>query len=345
MSSWIPSLFHPNHSCDPDSNYDNPTSPTCSSPITAASTVKVDLSGVCRGVAAFIAPREGSPSSVVSSRSVDAIAGIKNDLAEIRGSFKSGLALISSKLTSNFFHLKGQLDDEDYGEEEDAVGITEEVVDFARKLSTRPELWVDFPVSLADDFHMSDYQRDHAADIDYLVPELATLRRKISSQISERKFWIIYFILLFPRLSEEDLKFLSSPQVIEAREAILKKLQNRSNTMQETSENHSKNSETNHGIDKGHISEGGKSYMQHTISFSDLEDDYYCLSEKILGSRLSNSDKGEANEWIQLNENSGDQASKKKAGQSSLPDKESGSEDSNDWLAVDENDFDNLGVI
>ncbi|XP_075509833.1 uncharacterized protein LOC142546165 [Primulina tabacum] len=393
MSSWIPSLFNPNHSRDHDPDYDHPTSPTSSLPRAAASGVKDDLSAVFRGVAAFLAPREGGSSSAVSSSSSDAIAGIKNDLAEIQGSFKSGLSLISSKLTSNFLLFKGQLDDDDADEmeeedeDEDAVGITEEVVDFVRKLSTRPELWIDFPLSLADDFDISDYQRDHAANINYLVPELLTLRQKISSQITEGKFWLIYFILLFPRLSEEDLKLLSAPQVVEARETLLKKLQNKSNTMQETSENHSENSETNHDIDHGHISEGDESDTQHKstsseiisakkpmdntapestiseeekgsctsvdarkqsenedISFSDLEDDDD-LSEKILGSRVLNDDKGEANEWVQLNENMGGRGAKKKAGHSALRDKESESEDSNDWLAVDDNDFDNLGAL
>ncbi|XP_073289674.1 uncharacterized protein [Primulina huaijiensis] len=400
MSSWIPSLFNPNHSRDHDPDCDNPTSPTSSSPSrtprAAASGVKDDLSAVFRGVAAFLAPREGSSSSAVSSSSSDAITGIKNDLAEIQGSFKSGLSLISSKLTSNFLLFKGQLDDddademeeEDEDEDEDAVGITEEVVDFVRKLSTRPELWIDFPLSLADDFDMSDYQRDHAANIDYLVPELVRLRQKISSQITEGKFWLIYFILLFPRLSEEDLKLLSAPQVVEARETLLKKLQNKSNTMQETSENHSENSETNRDVDHGHVSEGDESDTQHKstsseivsakkpmdntapesniseeekgsrtsvdarkqsenedISFSDLEDDDNDLSEKNLGSRVLNDDKGEANEWIQLNENMGGRGAKKKAGHSALRDKESESEDSNDWLAVDDNDFDNLGAV
>ncbi|XP_073034425.1 uncharacterized protein [Primulina eburnea] len=398
MSSWIPSLFNPNYSGDPDSDYDNPNSPTSSSrsqtPRAAASGVKDDLSAVFRGVAAFLAPREGSSSSAVSSSSSDTIAGIKNDLAEIQGSFKSGLSLISSKLTSNLLQFQGQLNDDDDDEveeededgDEDAVGITEEVVDFVRKLCTRPELWIDFPLSLADDFDMSDYQRDHAANIDYLVPELVTLRQKISSQISEGKFWIIYFILLFPRLSEDDLKLLSAPQVIEARETLLKKLQNKSNTMQEKSENHSGNPESNPDIDKGHILEGDVSDMQHKstsseivaankpmdnmapehniseeergsctsvdarkqsenedISFSDLEDDEDDLSKNILGSRLLNNEKGEASEWTQQNDNSGGQGGKKKAGQSALRAKESESEDSNDWLAVDDSDFDNVG--
>ncbi|XP_075475015.1 uncharacterized protein LOC142505792 [Primulina tabacum] len=390
MSSWIPSLFNPNYSRDPDSDNDNPHSPTSSSPRAAASGVKDDLSAVFRGVAAFLAPREGSSSSAVSSSSSDTIAGIKNDLAEIQGSFKSGLSLISSKLTSNLLQFQGQLNDDDddevEDEDEDAVGITEEVVDFARKLSTRPELWIDFPLSLADDFDMSDYQRDHAANIDYLVPELVTLRQKISGQISEGKFWIIYFILLFPRLSEDDLKLLSAPQVVEARETLLKKLQNKSNTMQEKSENHSRNPESNHDIDKGHILEGDVSDMQHKstsseiitankpldnmapehniseeergsctsvdarkqsenedISFSDLEDDEDDLSKNILGSRLLNNGKGEASEWTQQNDNSGGQGGKKKADQSALRAKESESEDSNDWLAVDDSDFDNVG--
>lgn len=59
---------------------------------------------------------------------------------------------------------------------------------------------------------MSDYQREHAAEIEHLVPNLVNLRQKISGQISHGKFWMIYFTLLFSRLNEEDLKLLATPE-------------------------------------------------------------------------------------------------------------------------------------
>ncbi|KAL2500675.1 BSD domain-containing protein [Forsythia ovata] len=129
-------------------------------------------------------------------------------------------------------------DEEDLDEDEDGVvGITEEVLDFVSKITSRPELWTDFPISLPDDVDMSDYQREHASEIERLVPSLVYLRQKISSQISHGKFWMIYFILLLPRLNEDDLKLLSTPEVVEMRESLLQKLQNKSNAPQERFEN------------------------------------------------------------------------------------------------------------
>ncbi|KAL2487320.1 BSD domain-containing protein [Abeliophyllum distichum] len=88
--------------------------------------------------------------------SADMIAGMKNDLAEIQGTFKSGLSLFSLKFTSNLLQFPREMNDTD-DEEEDLdkesdgiVGITEEIVDFVSKISSRPELWTDFPISLPD---------------------------------------------------------------------------------------------------------------------------------------------------------------------------------------------------
>ncbi|KAI3473808.1 hypothetical protein Pfo_031387 [Paulownia fortunei] len=401
MSSWIPPLFNP------FSDDDNPTSPAPSSPNkttprSPSSGAKDDLSAVFRGVAAFLAPPQTTSLSGPSYSS-EKIAGIKNDLAEIQGSFRSGLSLFSSKFTSNFLQFQSQLNDGDENdeveeEEEDAVGINEEVLDFVWKISGRPELWTDFPLSLPDDFHLSDDQREHAANIDHLVPDFVTLRQKICSQMSDGKFWLIYFILLLPRLNEEDLKLLSTPQarlyltsqlcfiylfVAEARETLLKKLQNKTDVDQQTSEN-PESSDTNKDIGKGYSKEGGESAAQDVsaetvnpskqkdivnetesdhhseevdtctsidprrqseneedVSFSDLEDDDNDLSDKLSGAKASKSEKA----WVQLNENSGAQGAKQKADQYALRERESEGEESNDWLTVDDDDFDNLAAI
>lgn len=65
-------------------------------------------------------------------------------------------------------------------------------------------------LSLAD-FDMSDNQREHAATIVELVPNLVTLRQTCSN-LSDGQFWMIYFILLLPRLNEIDMDLLSTSE-------------------------------------------------------------------------------------------------------------------------------------
>lgn len=152
----------------------DPASPTSSpddTPTSQNGGVKEDLSVLgdtigrqLRGVAAFLAPppslqeeeyddddeqrrqQEEEPS--------DKLMGIRNDLAEIGGSFKSGLSLLSSnkavseisRFSSSFLHFPDQ--DHHYEDDDGIPGITEEVVEFVKVISSRPELWTDFPLSL-----------------------------------------------------------------------------------------------------------------------------------------------------------------------------------------------------
>lgn len=376
MSSWFPSIFN-----------DNPL-PQPSSPTTPSDGVKEDLSTLFRGVAAFLAPPPAIDSDMISGvkndleeiplaplpPNSDMISGIKNDLAEIQGTLKSGLSLLSSKLTSNLLQFpretKGSNDDDDL-DEDGAVGVTEEVVDFVRKISSRPALWTDFPISLPDDVDMSDCQREHAAEIEHLVPNLRNLRQKISSQISHGKFWMIYFILLFPRLNEEDLKLLSTPEGVKMSERLFQKLQNKSNTNEEPIDNSKMvDSSKEDGIRKGEESttqqnmsneslnaieetkvvsdmdsdhrSPKKSDNEDGFSFSELEDDENDLSgfkKSQFKKVLSTSD---GKEWVELNENSGAQDDQRKV---SIRDKGSESEESNDWFTVDKFDIDNSTVV
>ncbi|RVW27493.1 hypothetical protein CK203_092028 [Vitis vinifera] len=114
-----------------------------------------------RGVAAFLAPPPSPPSSPSpvaapsdsssSASSSPTLRGIRNDLAEIGGSFKSGL-----KTFSNLFQSQpGDADDECLEDYDGVAGITEEVLHFVSQLSTRPECWTDFPSAL-DDERLSD---------------------------------------------------------------------------------------------------------------------------------------------------------------------------------------------
>lgn len=218
--------------------------------------VKDDLSAIgetigrqLRGVAAFLAP---PPAGDGTSQK---LAGIRNDLAEIGGSFKTSLSLLSSnravseisKLASNLLQLNEETElgdddglkndnggdgDGDYeGEDEyEGAGITDEVIEFAAKISNRPELWTDFPLAFEQEFDLSDAQSEHVSIIEQLVPSLANLRSRLISDMSEKQFWLIYFILLLPRLNEDDLELLSTPEIVEARETLLRMLRSKNET-------------------------------------------------------------------------------------------------------------------
>lgn len=59
---------------------------------------------------------------------------------------------------------------------------------------------------------MSDAQREHASAVEHIVPGLTALRANIHSYLEDDQFWMIYFILLLPRLNEHDFEILSTPQ-------------------------------------------------------------------------------------------------------------------------------------
>lgn len=59
---------------------------------------------------------------------------------------------------------------------------------------------------------MSDAQREHAATVEQLIPGFADLRVRVCNSMTEEKFWMIYFLLLLPRLNEDDFELLSTPK-------------------------------------------------------------------------------------------------------------------------------------
>ncbi|GJM89037.1 hypothetical protein PR202_ga05633 [Eleusine coracana subsp. coracana] len=164
----------------------------------------------------------------------EALAGIRSDLAEIGGRVRSGISMLQnnlavaeiSKIASSLLPF-GEGDAE---EGESVVGVTEEVVEFVRHISTRPETWLDFPLFIseryADDFELSDSQYMHALTIEHVVPSLPDLKVEIcSTDMSEACFWKIYFVLLHSKLSKQDAELLSTQQILEAREELLQSLQ------------------------------------------------------------------------------------------------------------------------
>lgn len=158
---------------------------------------------------------------------------------------------------------------------------------------------------------------------------------------------------------------ISSLQVAEARETLLKKLHNK--TDEETSENPGLSDDAKDAsaetvnptpqrksIDETESGDPSKevdtrpsidtqkqSLNEEDVSFSDLEDEDDDPSDKPSAPRGSTSDKA----WVQLDESSGSQGAKQKADHNASKDKESEGEDSNDWLTVDDTDFDNLGAV
>ncbi|GAB2279583.1 hypothetical protein Dimus_014226 [Dionaea muscipula] len=225
--------------------------------------VKDDLSELSKtltrqfwGVAAFLAPppqiSDSVPANISSSEQNEqpgedaaesaGIAGIRSDLSEIGGKFRTGIAKLSSnkavseftKIASNLLQL-GAEDDKsllDFAQS-GVVGVTEDVVAFARDISMHPETWLDFPLPDDDDdddedFDMSDDQLEHALAIEHLAPTLASLRIELCpGYLSEGSFWKIYFVLVHPRLSKEDALLLSTPQIMEARAMLTRESQSR----------------------------------------------------------------------------------------------------------------------
>ncbi|KAJ6321037.1 hypothetical protein OIU78_016269 [Salix suchowensis] len=121
------------------------------------------------GVASFLAPPpDHSVSNLDQSQPSDRSAsycderepsdsGIGHDFAEIGGRGEN----LEELETGEF---GGEDGDDDDWELEGAVGITDEVLAFARNIARHPETWLDFPLDEEedlDDFDLSDTQREH----------------------------------------------------------------------------------------------------------------------------------------------------------------------------------------
>ncbi|XP_022772926.1 uncharacterized protein LOC111315469 [Durio zibethinus] len=158
-----------------------------------------------------------------------AVGGIRDDFTEIGGRL--------SKMASDYFPFgSGENEEENEMENENeedrefnAVGITDEVLAFARNIAHHPETWLDFPLDPDEDladFDMSIAQRDHAMVVEYLAPRLAALRIELCPcHMSDSYFWKVYFVLLHSRLNKNDAETLSTPQVMETRALWMKELQ------------------------------------------------------------------------------------------------------------------------
>ncbi|KAK9071371.1 hypothetical protein SSX86_009939 [Deinandra increscens subsp. villosa] len=286
-----------------------------------------------------------SDDDVSVSPSSSSYEGLKNDLAEIGDRFKTGLSLLSptkavtgiSKFASNLLQFDKRNDDLDL--DFDVVGVTDEIVDFVREISTRPECWIDFPLSLQNkDFNMSQFQKDHAMAIQELVPNLTTLRHAIHNYMSDQQFWMIYFILLVPRLNEDDYRHLSTPEIVQVREIVLQKLRHK-NTPEEKGSmvNLTEQSEHPfHEIESVSDSDNTTNRIRNKnnegdVSFSDLDDESLSGIKQTQSSRFSSA--SENSDWVRLSGTS-------KANRSICRGRRSESEESSsDWHAVEDVDL------
>ena len=121
------------------------------------------------GVASFLAPppvggetnegdeeEEDEAAAAAEGPQSPRIDGIRSDLAEIGGKVRTGISMLSdagavaeiSRIASSFLPF-GPGEEEGQVEGE-AVGVTEEVMEFVSHISKHPKTWLDFPLFIDD---------------------------------------------------------------------------------------------------------------------------------------------------------------------------------------------------
>ncbi|KAF7806433.1 uncharacterized protein G2W53_038594 [Senna tora] len=308
------------------------SSPEERSPSADRHALKDDVSVLFRGVANFLAPPPSSSSSAgdspvsPSSKTLD---GIKSDLVEIGGTFKSSLSLFSpnkvvtgiSELASQLLQLEDRVvgddreegDGEGYpGDDEIVPGTTDEERNpqrnFVCSCYTNSDLRF-----ISADFSMSNSQREHALTIEGLILEardmlLQKLKEKRDFQVEEC----------------DKLKTLNTHEEHREDAAI-----DRENISSEKNEILTEKSNAEKGPEIGDTEED--------VSFSDLEDDGSDLSDRLSGHRGAQDMRGSSPEgssdWVRLSENSMRRGGRRPAIHYKGKDSE---DESNDWLAVDD---------
>ncbi|XP_076956958.1 uncharacterized protein LOC143632285 [Bidens hawaiensis] len=268
--------------------------------------VNPDFSSITQTIATFLAPPPHPP-PVSADASPSSYDGLKNDLAEIGDSLKMGMIGIT-KFASNLIGIDQSTD----LDQDNVVGVTDDVIQFVRAVSVLPECWIDFPLSLLHkDFRMSQVQKDHTVVIQDLVPTLATLRRTIHNFMNEQQFWMIYFILLVPRLNENDRRLLLTPEILQMHEDAKGSMVNRAKTEVDDETKTTKNKK-----------------REDDVCFTDVEDEDYKQTQS---SRVSSA--SENSDWIRVGGTS-------KASRSRYRERRSESEgSSSDWQAVEDGDL------
>ncbi|XP_073046486.1 uncharacterized protein [Primulina eburnea] len=186
------------------------------------------------GVASFLAPPPPPPPPPPVQKSVLVRSESKSDWAESVNDYEEEeeLAEYDQGHSGQYGDFSNLSRSEDLNctmnTIDDAIGITEEVLAFARNIAHHPETWLDFPLSEEeefDDFDISDAQYKHALAVEQEAPRLAALRIELCpAHMSEGYFWTVYFVLLHSRLNKHDADLLSSPQIVQARSTWMKEL-------------------------------------------------------------------------------------------------------------------------
>ncbi|XP_042429041.1 uncharacterized protein LOC122015986 [Zingiber officinale] len=166
-----------------------------------------------------------SPSTPPARASARALAGILSDLAEIGGGFRSGITRLSGA-------LRGPADrDRESGDragKSREIGVSEEVLEYVEDLVKYPDSWLEFPVHLDEEFHMSRTQKEHITTVERINPNLQSLRLRLCpAHLSEDSFWRIYFALLHPKLNKHDSELLSTYQIVDSMRVAAKEMSSR----------------------------------------------------------------------------------------------------------------------
>ncbi|KAK3007055.1 hypothetical protein RJ639_016619 [Escallonia herrerae] len=205
--------------------------------------VKEDLSELgqtltrqLRGVASFLAPpphldRLSPPDSNRSDPPWQSGSGYASEEDDAESVVRGGFSDAGGEFRGGDLNFTGFLLRRTEEEIAEAVGVTEEVLAFAKNIACHPETWLDFPLSEEDDlddFNMSDAQCKHAMAVECLAPRLAALRIELCpAHMSEGYFWKVYFVLLHSRLNKQDAELLSTSQIVLARSIWMQELQKR----------------------------------------------------------------------------------------------------------------------
>lgn len=202
------------------------------------SQLKETLTRQLWGVASFLAPSPPPPPPppppptaevwTVNSENLDAVLD-RTDSADRSGS--SGVSEEEEREYAGDMGLFLEYSNYEVEEDslfDDAVGVTDEALGFARNIAHHPETWLDFPLEEDDfdDFEISEAQQKHGFAVEHLAPRLAALRNELCPvHMSEGYFWMVYFVLLHTRLNKHDAELLSTPQLVEARAMWMRELQ------------------------------------------------------------------------------------------------------------------------
>ncbi|XP_042407633.1 uncharacterized protein LOC121997345 [Zingiber officinale] len=148
--------------------------------------------------------------------------------AEISGGFRSGLSRLSGALRV-LADRDRALGDLEVGSSD--VGVSEDVLEFVDDLVKCPESWLEFPVPIDGEFDMSHTQREHISTVQHFKPSLQSLRLRLcTTHLSEDSFWKIYFALLHPKLNKHDSELLSTCQIVDSMRIKAKEISNREAT-------------------------------------------------------------------------------------------------------------------